>query len=206
MAVAIGAKAGHYHWSRLMRDLRLCPANHSLDPSIFLGSGNTRPIDVAAAYACLANGGNYSEPRMIDRITISEQIVYQRTPAPRRVLARHSCSEATKGLREVLRSGTASAQGGAVLSARIPLAGKTGTASSGTDLWFCGYGSDVTVVVWIGYPSSLKPVQKDASGASLAFPLWKDVIEALVRRNYPFKPLPSLTSAQRGDNLAQSKH
>lgn len=205
MAVAIGAKAGNYHWSRLMKELHLCPANHALDPSIFLGSGNTRPIDVAAAYACLANGGTYSEPRMVDSITIADQLVYQRTPVPRRILARHSCVETTKGLREVLRSGTAAGQGGAEIAARIPLAGKTGTASSGTDLWFCGYGSDVTVVVWIGYPESLKPVQKDASGASLAFPVWKNVIEELVRRGYPFKPLPSLTSAQRGDGLARSK-
>lgn len=184
-----------------------------LDTSLFLGSSSVTPIKAAAAYACLANKGTYATPQLIERILVDGKEVYSRQPHSRKVINPAICDEITKALREVLRSGTAAQFGGRDLARRFPLAGKTGTSENSTDVWFCGYGSEVTVVVWMGYPHGTKPISANASGGNLAFPLWKRVIEELAKKQYAFNPIPelrksstkSLSKAQRNAALS-SKH
>ena len=40
-------------------------------------------------------------------------------------------------------------------SARVPVAGKTGTTENYGDAWFVGWTRDYTVAVWVGYPNKL---------------------------------------------------
>ncbi len=195
MAIRAGVLAGNYHWSRVMRDLRLLDGVAPMDTSLFLGSGCVHPIKAAAAYACLARRGSYLAPRFIRRILVDGKAIYAANEKPRSVLQSKTCDEITKGLREVLRSGTAAKFGGRELARRIPLAGKTGTSDDSSDAWFCGYGSSVTVVVWIGFPDGHQTIILGGSGGSLAFPVWKGVIEELAKRHYAFKPLPDLQNS-----------
>ena len=207
MALAVSVRAGRYHWQRLMRELSITGTTTAPDTSLFLGNGTVRPMDVAAAYACLARGGQYSAPFLIRRIKVDGKETHAHQPGSRTIMNRRTCTEITRALREVLRAGTASGHGGHELAARLAVAGKTGTSKSGADVWFCGFSSNVTVVVWIGFPEASIPILPDASGGSTAFPVWKEVIEELARRKYAFKELPSLPvpSAASGRKIARNR-
>ena len=39
-----------------------------------------------------------------------------------------------------------------------PVAGKTGTTENYGDAWFVGYTPQLAVAVWVGYPTTLKPM------------------------------------------------
>jgi penicillin-binding protein 1A len=192
MAIRASILAGSYHWSRVMRDMGLLNGIAPKDTSLFLGNLNVRPMTAASAYACIARRGSYITPRFIRRILVNGKEIYASKDKPHSVLCTKTCDELTKGLREVLRSGTAAQFGGKDLARRFPLAGKTGTTDDCTDAWFCGYSSSVTVVVWIGFPHGAKTIIPSGSGGSLAFPVWKGIIEELAKRRYAFKALPEL--------------
>lgn len=192
MAIRASIVAGSYHWSRVMRDVGLLSGVAPHDTSLFLGSHNVHPIKAASAYACLARRGSYITPRFIQRILVNGKEIYSSNEKPHSVLRQKTCDEITKGLREVLRSGTAAQFGGKELARRFPLAGKTGTTDDCTDAWFCGYSSSVTVVVWIGFPYGSRTILPGGSGGSLAFPVWKAIVEELAKHHFAFKPLPEL--------------
>lgn len=206
MAIRASILAGNYHWSRVMRDMGLLKGVAPKDTSLFLGNGCVLPINAAAAYACIARRGSYVTPHFIRRILVSGKEVYASNEKPRSVLSSKTCDEITKGLREVLRSGTAAAFGGRELAHRFALAGKTGTTDDSTDAWFCGYGSSVTVVVWIGFPNGRRTIIPGGSGGSLAFPVWKGVIEELAKRHYAFKPLPDLSNPKAASRTSAKTH
>ena len=51
--------------------------------------------------------------------------------------------------------------------------GKTGTTDSANDVWFAGYTSDITVVVWIGYDNAetAQTLGDGSTGGRLAVPI-----------------------------------
>lgn len=85
-----------------------------------------------------------------------------------------------------------------LLASHLAVAGKTGTSDGVYDAWFVGYGSDVTIAVWIGFPEGNRTILKGETGGSLAFPVWKKLIEGLPAE-YAFAPLaelPLMTASQ----------
>ncbi|MEQ1843088.1 MAG: hypothetical protein ABL994_22010, partial [Verrucomicrobiales bacterium] len=103
-----------------------------------------------------------------------------------------------RGLREtgVLVEVLELEDGGPALASRLPLAGKTGTSDGIYDAWFIGYSSDVTIAVWIGFPEGNRTILKDGTGGSLAFPVWKKIIESLPG-DYVFASLAELPDRHR---------
>lgn len=192
-----GLQAGHYHWNRLLMDLGITAKKLPSRVDNFIGAFDVRPVDLAAAYACLARGGETATPYLVHAVHVGGHEVYSHQTHLRKVMDPRSSSEITKALREVIATGTASRQGGKELARRLPLAGKSGTSDGGADVWFCGYGSDVTVVVWIGYPHASKGIFKDASGSNTAFPVWKEIIMEMAKRGFRFAALPSLQDSER---------
>ena len=54
---------------------------------------------------------------------------------------------------------------------RRPLAGKTGTSSEATDVWFVGFTPNLVAGVWIGYDVK-RSLGSAETGSRLALPLW----------------------------------
>jgi penicillin-binding protein 1A len=76
-----------------------------------------------------------------------------------RVLSPEVADRATSIMRTVVSKGTGHrAQYGGFA------AGKTGTTENNVDAWFAGFSRDLTVVVWVGYPDSGKPMQTEWQG------------------------------------------
>jgi penicillin-binding protein 1A len=56
---------------------------------------------------------------------------------------------------------------------RDPVAGKTGTTNSGTDVWFVGYTPTLVAGFWFGYDEP-RPLGRNPSGGRLAAPAWAE--------------------------------
>lgn len=113
-------------------------------PSIALGTATASVLDMAEAYATLANHGKHGTYTMIDKITKDGADVIE---LPERktsqVITREAADTTTSVLRSVVDNGTATA----ALAAGRPAAGKTGTAEEDTAAWFAGYTPELATVV-----------------------------------------------------------
>ncbi len=54
---------------------------------------------------------------------------------------------------------------------RTDLAGKTGTTNDFVDAWFCGFGSGLVAVTWIGFDDP-RTLGHNETGAQAALPMW----------------------------------
>ncbi|QOY93482.1 PBP1A family penicillin-binding protein [Massilia sp. UMI-21] len=161
------------HLARFGFDLARHPSNLTLA----LGTGAVTPLQLAGAYAVLANGGYRVEPQLAMTIQDRDGRVLFESGKPRalqeaaRVLDARNAFILDSMLRDVARAGTG-AQASRLLS-RTDLAGKTGTTSNAIDGWFAGYGGNVVAVAWMGHdePRSLGSRE---FGATLALPVWVD--------------------------------
>ncbi|MER7487638.1 transglycosylase domain-containing protein [Streptomyces sp. NPDC126497] len=127
-------------------DLGLSENTPSLDdagPSIALGVATASVLDMAEAYATLANHGKHSDPTLIEKITRNGRTVDLPERHTRQAVSRQAADTTTSVLRGVVESGTATA----AQTAGRPAAGKTGTAEEDTAAWFAGYTPDLATVV-----------------------------------------------------------
>ncbi len=116
-------------------------------PSIVIGSVAVHPIEMAAAYAAVADDGVYHAPSFIDHIVDrSGATIYTGGDPGQRVVSSQVAQEATVALQAVVQSGTGT---GAALYNR-PAAGKTGTTNNNVDAWFNGFTPQLETTVWMG--------------------------------------------------------
>lgn len=123
-------------------------------PSIALGSAEVSVLDIATAYATLANYGTAIEPTTIRRIERADGSILK--PNQERVEGAMSPGNAyllTKVMEQVIQRGT-----GVAAQIGRPAAGKTGTTNRYTDAWFAGYTPDLVAAVWVGYPQGTIPM------------------------------------------------
>ena len=99
----------------------LSPASHAIGYEMSATS-----LQLAAAYAVIANGGTLMRPSLVREVRdASGEVVQSYDPAPvRRVIPRHVADAVRGVLEEVVRDGTGRLAG----MARFAVAGKTGTA------------------------------------------------------------------------------
>lgn len=170
--------------------------------TLALGSGATNPLQLASAYAVLANGGLRVAPLLIERITDAQDQVLFQAPAPvvdenSRVVPQRNTFLTASLLQEVTRSGTA-ARAQAALK-RPDLYGKTGTTNDAVDAWFAGFQPSLVAVVWMGHdqPQSLGARE---SGGGLALPIWIDYMQRALRST-PVQelPVPDGVTQSQGD-------
>ncbi|HEX4863379.1 MAG TPA: transglycosylase domain-containing protein [Acidimicrobiales bacterium] len=116
-------------------------------PSIVIGSSAVHPIELAGAYATVANGGVYHRPTFIDHIVDrSGSTIFIGADPGHRVLPQQIAQEATVALQSVIQFGT----GAAATLYNRPAAGKTGTTDNTVDAWFNGFTPQLEATVWMG--------------------------------------------------------
>lgn len=133
-------------------------------------------IELNAAYATIANGGVYVEPKMYTQVYDHEGNLLldsSKTAATRRVLKERTAWLLTSAMEDVLTKGTGrSADFGSTMTA-----GKTGTTSDENDVWFCGYTPSYTATVWVGYDNNEDLTTSEEQG--LAKTIWREVMQEL---------------------------
>src|SRR5215470_10846257 len=153
--------------------------------SLALGTSEVSVIELVAAYAPFANGGNAIVPSVVERVrTAAGKTLYVRTLQDygRIIEPRHVAMMNTM-MRETLRIGTAQRAQIGTWSA----AGKTGTSQDFRDAWFVGYTSHLITGVWIGNDDS-SPTRK-ATGGGLPVEIWSRVMKT-AHQGVPVAALP----------------
>ncbi len=158
-------------------------------PSITLGAASVSPLEMAAAYSTIANYGDRRTPYLIERITDSNgEVIYQHQVQSESVVSRSVAAAVVSTLEKVVTQGT-----GKRSDIGRPQAGKTGTATDHTDVWFAGFVPQLTTVVWVGYPDRPIPMERftiwndstgeeqsiqRAFGGTVAAPVWRQFMQA----------------------------
>ena len=143
-------------------------------PSMALGSAEVRPIDMAGAYATLANMGVYHKPTFFEEIDHrSGKPVIEEPSKPERRISEALAWQVNDILKGVIRGGT-----GTAANIGRPAAGKTGTNQAYRDAWFVGYTPQLAVAVWMGNPTSQQSMYNvqgvRVSGGSFPARVWHD--------------------------------
>ncbi|MDN3921821.1 penicillin-binding protein 1A [Roseateles violae] len=151
--------------------------------TLSLGAGSVTPLQMAAAYAVIANGGYRIAPLVIARIEDSKGTLLFEADKPRldeaaRVIPERNAFVMASLLQEVARSGTA-ARAQAALR-RPDIYGKTGTTNESVDAWFAGFQPSLAAVVWIGYDQP-RGLGERETGGGLALPAWIDFMTVALK-------------------------
>jgi penicillin-binding protein 1A len=150
-------------------------------PSIALGSASVSPLEMASAYATVADQGTYHQPYAIDSVTFPDGNVDRSWPTRhgKRVISKAVAYQVSRVLEEVIAHGT-----GTAADPGRPAAGKTGTTTSLADAWFDGYTPDLAAAVWVGYPQARIPMKHvhgiEVFGGTFPARIWRAFVgEAL---------------------------
>lgn len=144
--------------------------------SLPLGAVDVTPLEMATAYATLANNGWHSDPTLIVQVTDSKGgMVLDNRPKLRLVLDPWAAAATNELMQGVVNRGTGSAA-----QLGRPTAGKTGTTSSEKDIWFVGSVPQLATAVWIGNDDNTT-LGSGATGGGVAAPIWRNFMSQAVR-------------------------
>ena len=143
-------------------------------------------FELNAAYATIANNGEYIEPTLYTKVLDHEgNVLLDKTrPDSHQVLRKQTAFLLTDAMRDVVEhpGGT----GGRCRLSNMPVAGKTGTTSNNKDSWFAGFTPYYTATTWVGYDNNTKMNSNTETPVSRT--LWKKVMSAIHEdlENKPF--------------------
>ncbi len=139
------------------------------NPSVFLGSMDASPYQVAQLYQTLADGGRYRPLYSISHVIDGQNqpLPQQRLNSEQR-LPPNAVWLTNYLMTKVVRQGTAKRLGAHY--PQLQLAGKTGTSSDGRDAWYAGFDDRDVVVTWVGRDNNSAA---GLYGGSAALPLYQ---------------------------------
>ena len=112
-------------------------------------------LDLTGAYAAIANGGKYREPKFYTKVLDQKgNVILDNTePAERSVISEQAAYLLTSAMEDVISDPEGTAYG-LIDPENVSLAGKSGTTSDYRDIWFTGFSPYYTLTVWGGYDNN----------------------------------------------------
>jgi penicillin-binding protein 1B len=143
-------------------------------PSLFIGSFEMSPYEVAQAYQSIASDGFYTPLRSIREISDAKGNVNLRYPYKIEQRFRPEPVSLLKfAMRQTFLEGTARGYSLNKID-KWMVGGKTGTSDDQRDSWFAGYAGDYLVLVWLGFDDNRST---PLTGRSGALQVWKNFID-----------------------------
>lgn len=167
-AIKLGKAVG---LNRVIETSRTLGITSPMEPvtSLPLGAIGVTPVEMASAYATLANYGWQSPTTLIIRVSDSNgNVLIDNTPEPRLVLNPWASASVIDVMQSVINNGT-----GRAAAIGRPAAGKTGTTSSERDVWFVGTVPQLTTAIWVGRDDNRR-LGYGATGGGTVAPIWRD--------------------------------
>ncbi len=156
---------------------------------VVLGQYQTRPIDMAAAYATLAASGVYHRPHFVQKVVNSEgQVLFDAGNSDNGGEQRID-----KGVADNVTAAMEPIAGysrGHSLAGGRPSAAKTGTTQLGDtnsdkDAWMVGYTPSLSTAVWVGTVKGDKPLVNSSGspvyGSGLPSDIWKATMDGALK-------------------------
>lgn len=136
-------------------------------------TNGVKNIELCAAYAAIANNGNYIKPIYYTQILDHDgNVLIENSSVSRSVIKDSTAYLLTSAMKDVVNKGT----GTACQLDNMTVAGKTGTTEDYNDLWFVGYTPYYTCAVWSGYDNNEK-IPEDARNFHKN--LWRKVMNRI---------------------------
>ena len=162
-------------------------------PSVVLGAQEVSPLDMATAYATIANEGRRVEPTAISHVVRDGgqgegKVLYEAPDHPEgeQVIDEEIAHKATEIMVGDVTEGIAE---DASLGDR-PVAGKTGTSESFFDAWFVGFTPQMVTGIWMGYGEGGQTLEytleyarklNGLTGGITPAEIWKTYMEEILR-------------------------
>ena len=128
------------------------------------------PLEMAAAYASIANNGEYIEPTFYTKVVDSTgNIVLTPNQERTRVISEQNAYIVKSILQEPVKKGTATY----CAISGIDVAAKTGTTDGSKDRWLCGFTPYYAAACWFGYDS---PEEVTGFSKNPAGQIWDSVM------------------------------
>jgi membrane peptidoglycan carboxypeptidase len=175
-------------------------------PSIVLGAYEVSPLDMASAYATIANDGRRVEPTSISKVVSNdEKVLYMAPEHPegKQVISEDIANEATGIMIGDVTEGIAK---DAYLGDR-PVAGKTGTSENFFDAWFIGFTPELVTGTWMGYAEGEQTLEyildyarklHGLSGGITPAKIWKTYTQSIMRGE-PIEQFDGVKIPERAD-------
>lgn len=125
-----------------------------------LGTGEVSPVNLASAYAMLANYGEHVEPYFIERIEYNGETIFEKQTKKKRIYTDRTSYLIIDMLRDVYSSGTAT-YANSLLNVPGDWMGKTGTTNNRRDSYLVGSTPSVTLAVWSGFDSQFGELENN---------------------------------------------
>ena len=143
-------------------------------PSLAIGVGEVRPIEIISAFSTFPNKGVHIPYRLIHRIVNR----YNRELENNTLVRKDEVLSAQTAYIMVSMMQSVMSPGGTGIRARWmgfnrPAGGKTGTSNSFCDNWFIGYTPQITAGVWVGFDDKTS-LGRNQDGSKNALPIWTD--------------------------------
>jgi penicillin-binding protein 1C len=171
-AAALAERLGPEHVRQFLQRLgfaHLHESGQKYGPGIALGVAEVQLVELAAAYATLARGGEYLPLAFV---------AGGPRPPPERVLSPEISAQLAAILSDPReRAATFGREG--PLEFELPVAVKTGTSKGNRDNWVVGFSPELTVAVWVGNFDGSPMLH--STGATGAGPLFHAVMLAALR-------------------------
>jgi len=153
--------------------------------SLALGTSEVTPLEMTAAYATFANGGQSVLPYVIREVRQTNgKVVYARKAASLgQVIQPQQLAMMDTMFNGVMNGGTGS-------KFNIPgwqVGGKSGTTQDYADAWFVGFTAKLVTAVWVGNDDNSK--MKRVTGSGLPGEIWGKFMKAAHAGAQPI-PLP----------------
>ena len=143
--------------------------------SLALGTASISPLEMAAAYATIANDGVYIEPTFYTKVEDSTgNVVIECSQETRRVFSEGNAYV----MKSLLKQPVEGSQGTAKQCKmnNIDVGAKTGTTQGQKDVWLCGFTPYYTAATWFGYD---QPEELNTAGGSPATLIWASVMKSI---------------------------
>lgn len=147
-------------------------------PGLALGTTGITPIEMAAAYGAIANGGVYNEPLAFSRVVDDGGRIILDADDVRDTHRVFKTSTAMM-LVDVLENAVESGTGTKAKIEGITVAGKTGTNNDYSSAYFAGITPYYVGTVWVGHDEYKYKLADGSTGGAVAAPLWQSFMEKI---------------------------
>ncbi|PTR25786.1 membrane peptidoglycan carboxypeptidase [Rhodococcus sp. OK519] len=152
------------------------------ETGIVLGQYQTRPIDMASAYATLAASGKFHEPYLVQKVVDADgRVLLDRAPNDGEQRLEPAVADTVT---QAMVPIAAYSRNHGLAGGRVSAA-KTGTTQLGDtgenkDAWMVGFTPSLSTAVWVGTPDG-KPIETSWGGAiygaGLPSDIWKETMD-----------------------------
>ena len=133
------------------------------------------PLEMASAYATIANGGTYIEPTFYTTIVNRlGKTVVEAKPKEKRVISKNVAYVLSELLTQPVQGANGTATYCSITG--MDVAAKTGTTDENYDRWLCGFTPYYTAVTWFGYDQNETVYYNNQNPAGL---IWASVMKSI---------------------------